>query len=209
MEKNIYFVRHGESDSNIGGTYQGSLTPLSEEGKKQIKVVGERFTKINIDIIVTSKFERAIETGKAISKATNTKTAEPSDLFGEREHPPEAYGLRTDSEEYKTIRKLAWEIFEKRKPKYSTEEDFDDLLKRADNALEYLINTEFNNVVVVSHTNFTKFIVMRAILGDLLTSENFVRFLKHSKFENTGITHITYDAGDWYLNQWNDHAHLG
>ena len=206
---NVYFVRHGESDANAGGAYQGQNTPLSNKGAEQAEKAAERFTRIPVDVVVTSEFPRAIKTGEAIAKKSGAIIEKPVKFFGEREHPPEALGLLTNSPEYKHIRKEAWRLFEDNK-RYSTEENFDDLCTRADIAISFLENKKEDNIVVVSHGNFLRFLVSRMCYGESLTPKIFIKFMHFARVSNTGITHLELTReNNWLMYQWNDHAHLG
>ena len=40
--KRIYFVRHGETNGNVGGYWQGPQEPLNVRGLQQADVVAER-----------------------------------------------------------------------------------------------------------------------------------------------------------------------
>ncbi len=92
-------------------------------------------------------------------------------------------------------------------------ENFDDLVVRADKALEFLLHQTEKNIVVVTHGFFLRTIVARVMLGDALTPEAFRHFQHHSEMENTGLTVMEYqerkDGLDWRLWIYNDHAHLG
>lgn len=64
----IYVVRHGETDWNKKGFYQGNTDiPLNEEGKRQALVVKEKLKNIKIDLIISSPLRRAKETAQIIS----------------------------------------------------------------------------------------------------------------------------------------------
>ena len=59
----IYTVRHGQTEWNKKGFYQGKTDiPLSEEGKKQAILVKEKLKDKKIDLIISSPLKRAKET---------------------------------------------------------------------------------------------------------------------------------------------------
>ena len=64
----LYLIRHGESESNVSGYYRGRHSALSRSGLMQAKKLARRFAKIHIDLIVSSDFERALETADAVRK---------------------------------------------------------------------------------------------------------------------------------------------
>jgi broad specificity phosphatase PhoE len=75
MTKNIYFVRHGETEWNKLGLSQGSENDieLNDNGKLQAKKTGLFFNnnKINFNIILSSPMKRCIETANIIAKEIN------------------------------------------------------------------------------------------------------------------------------------------
>jgi len=70
--KNIYFVRHGESEANVEKKFAGQKedSPLTELGRLQAKQAALDLFKNNykIDRIITSPLARAYETAKIIAK---------------------------------------------------------------------------------------------------------------------------------------------
>ena len=59
----IYTVRHGQTEWNKKGLYQGKTdVPLNEEGKKQAMLVKEKLKDKKIDLIISSPLKRAKET---------------------------------------------------------------------------------------------------------------------------------------------------
>ena len=56
----IYTVRHGQTEWNKKGLYQGKTdVPLNEEGKKQAMLVKEKLKDKKIDLIISSPLKRA------------------------------------------------------------------------------------------------------------------------------------------------------
>ncbi|MGN1013975.1 MAG: GNAT family N-acetyltransferase [Butyricicoccus sp.] len=69
MSTTVYLVRHAEADGNIGrrchGIYDSMLTP---RGRRQAKMVGDRFRTIRLDAVYSSDLSRARATAKAIAQ---------------------------------------------------------------------------------------------------------------------------------------------
>ncbi len=65
----IYFVRHGESQANADNIFGDSDTPLTEKGKNQAKLAGEKLKNdgIVIDRIVCSTYKRSVDTANIIA----------------------------------------------------------------------------------------------------------------------------------------------
>jgi len=63
MEKHVYLVRHGQSDSNVDGVYRGRDAVLTDTGREQARIVAERIERIGVKALITSKFPRAVTHG--------------------------------------------------------------------------------------------------------------------------------------------------
>lgn len=71
--KHLYFIRHGQSETNVTGIWGGRTdTPLTQEGHEQAKRAAEKIRKqgLNFDIIVSSPLQRAHHTAQYIASAT-------------------------------------------------------------------------------------------------------------------------------------------
>ena len=67
MKTTVYFIRHGTTESNIGGRFQGkSDIPLGETGLKQAACLGERFASVPLDAVYTSPLKRARQTAEGV-----------------------------------------------------------------------------------------------------------------------------------------------
>ena len=89
----IYVVRHGQTDYNINGLFQGRKDiPLNSVGIKQAEETAQKFKNISVDIILVSPLTRAKETAKYISNVTGVKPIIEQDLiernFGDMEGKP-------------------------------------------------------------------------------------------------------------------------
>ena len=77
--KNIYFIRHGETDFNTGkrgsGMFQSKDSPLNENGIEQSIKTGKYFKEYRkpIDIIICSPTLRAKQTAEYIAKEVGYK----------------------------------------------------------------------------------------------------------------------------------------
>lgn len=67
LKTTVYFIRHGTTESNIGGRFQGkSDIPLGETGRKQAACLGERFATVPLDAVYTSPLKRARQTAEGV-----------------------------------------------------------------------------------------------------------------------------------------------
>jgi len=209
MARYIYFVRHGQSESNAEKILRGPETPLTEKGREQAKLLGERFKTIPVDIIITSTFPRAIETGEIVARETGRPIIENLDILVEYDHPPEVFGLPWNNEQRLHVNKQTAEKFLTGE-RFSTEETFEELLERAKKTITYLQSRSEEHILVVSHGKFIQFLVGFVCFGELLSPELFQKINQRLIASNTGITRMeVIDDGSLVVRQWNDIAHLG
>ena len=188
----IYFVRHGESEGNKKGLHQGPEVPLSEEGIKQGQVLAERLKKHKIDSIYSSPMIRAIQTAEIISDKLKIQV-ESWENLKEIRNPSEIWGKLAEDKKILEIRELARKEFLRGNERYSDEETFEELNKRAKGVLEHLLlHHKEQNVLCVSHATMIKMIICKAIFGKSLTPEIFLQLREHLWLKNTGITVCEY-----------------
>lgn len=212
ITKNVYFVRHGQSDDNITPIFQSPDSPLNEKGRKQAKLIAERISELPFNALIASPFERAKQTAEIISQVTG-KITEYSELFVESMKPSCIDGKPYVDEQADTL----WREWEKSlyisNLRVEDGENFDDLIARADKALLFLRGREEKSIVVVTHAHFLRTIIARVLLGDLLSGQVLKRFQKIAIMENTGLTALSYsgqsEEGPWRFWIYNDHTHLG
>ncbi|MDH3518586.1 MAG: histidine phosphatase family protein, partial [Acidimicrobiia bacterium] len=66
--KEITFVRHGRSEANEAGVWNGrGDSPLSAEGEQQLGALGPRLARVGFDVVVSSPLERARRTAESFA----------------------------------------------------------------------------------------------------------------------------------------------
>ena len=208
--KNIYFVRHGESEGNQARLYQSSETYLSEKGHSQAKLIADRFSNIEVEIIISSDYIRAKQTAQYISEVKGKDIIE-SQLFRERKRPSIQENQSKEIPELIDIDKEIednWEVLDYR---HSDEENFTDLRQRAKECFEFLENMTEDNIVVVTHKNFLHCLVWYRLFGGKVTPREANIITNDFVVSNTGILwmQLNEENLDWEIITWNDHAHLG
>ena len=64
----IYIVRHGQTDWNVVGRYQGRKDiELNQKGKEQARKIKEQLKDVDYDLIFSSPLKRAVETANIIT----------------------------------------------------------------------------------------------------------------------------------------------
>lgn len=63
----IYFVRHGQTDWNVKGLYQGQTDiELNDTGVKQAEVIAAKLEHIKFDVVLASPLKRTKKTAQVI-----------------------------------------------------------------------------------------------------------------------------------------------
>lgn len=207
--KHIYLVRHGRSRSNETGIREDRYSPLTETGEEQAAFVAERFKNIPIEVVLTSPYKRAFDTGKKIAETCKVPLEE-APMAHERELPTSLLGKHREDPAVKTaIAKFEYSWI--RDSNVDDGEHFNDIMKRVVELTELLESRREEHIAVTSHGFFLKFFTAHHVLGDYLTPDLFVNSIMTSmRTTNTGITYFVVDEkGVWTLSAWNDYAHLG
>lgn len=90
LEKDFYYIRHGQTDWNAKGRMQGFTDiPLNETGRQQAYQAAESIKGIEILTICASPLGRALETAKILNEVLNCELIILDDLkeacFGDHE----------------------------------------------------------------------------------------------------------------------------
>jgi phosphoserine phosphatase len=200
----LYFVRHGETDSNLRKSAVSFNDQLTEVGRKQAQKLAERISGIPIDIILTSPQKRTKETAEIIAKKIN-KEIQEAPLLEEKKWPSEIKGKLLKDPEVEKIFDL---IREKNNIDptwhYSDEENFSDIKKRAELFIEYISKPPCQNVLAVSHEYFIKIVLATMMLGDQLSYEIFRNFFHFTSLNNASLTLCERKEDKWKLIMLND-----
>ena len=84
----FYFVRHGETDWNVQGRFQGiEDIPLNDTGKEQARRCGMGLKKSGIpfDYVISSPLQRAFDTAETIADYLELETVQREPLRIERD----------------------------------------------------------------------------------------------------------------------------
>jgi broad specificity phosphatase PhoE len=153
----LILVRHGEQhipDPRSGPVGDMIDPPLSERGREQARLVGERFAGIPIDAVYTSTLQRANHTGRAIAEHHGLECVVVDDLREVeifRDIPPEQNAIDYVGRELllgireRMVTEKSWDV-------YPYSESSFDFRKRTVNAIEAIVaSNEGRRVVVACH----------------------------------------------------------
>jgi len=212
QKKTVYFVRHGESEHNAAPIFQSSDSRLSKQGAAQALTVADRLANVTFEALISSTYPRAQQTAQAIADRTG-HTLTTSDLFVERKKPSSIEGRPyADKVATETYTDYIQTVYNSGR-QVGDAENYDDLVGRADKALDYLLKRPETSMVVVTHGWFLRVIIARVLLGEQLTGTLLQRFEELVSIGNTSITVLNYrDAFEedfrWRVWTLNDHSHF-
>ncbi len=208
--KTIYFVRHGESEGNVGTVYQDTDSPLTARGLEQAQFIASRLTQLPFDTLICSPLARAKQTAEAITHTTGI-APEYSSLFAERIKPHGLAGKEhTDPAAIQLLHDWEESLFTPglRVP---GGDNFDDLSLRTTQALAFLAHHDAHTIVVVSHGFFLRTLFARILLGKAYAGDTARAVVSTLKMDNTGLSAIRLyptKENPWQLWIVNDHSHL-
>ncbi len=162
----IYILRHGQTDYNKNGIFQGrNNISLNEEGIKQITETSKELKKIKFDKIYVSPLKRTIETAKIVTE----NKLEIDDRIIER-----SFG--------KLEGKKSIPDYEERQKEFGIE-SIKDLENRVSNFLQDIINknNEESNILIVTHGGVAQ--IINKLLDKRYNNNNFKNFkLENGKY---------------------------
>lgn len=185
--KRFYFVRHGETLLNAKHVRQGEDGALSERGRDQADLVGRYLKRFPITRIISSTYPRAKETAAIINEHLNVSVAY-SPLLAERRNPTEIIGKSTHDPEVMRIVDQMDLAYHEDDYRFSDEENFADLKRRAESCLEFLELHGGRETAVITHHVLLKMIVADLLYRDRLHAGDFVKLAFFNVSDNAGIT---------------------
>jgi probable phosphoglycerate mutase len=198
----LVVVRHGVTDWNREGRFQGHLDPpLSDVGRHEAELVAERLASDDLlrpVRIVSSSLARAAETAAAIGAASGV-AVEPDDRLmeigqGEWEGRTHAELEVADAQRYRAWREAAGV----RQPPGG--ESIDSATARVRAVLDELATSE-GATCLVSHGGTMR--ILARLLFDLADDRSWALDV-----DNASVGVATLVGGRWRLDRWNDTRHL-
>lgn len=195
----VYFLRHGQSELNLDDTvHQDNSTPLSKQGYQQAHEVAKLFKKVPLDIIFASPYSRSAETAKVIAEKIN-KPLKVLNLLKERKRPTEVERKNYNNPKAVKIKKIIRENYNNPNFKYSDEETFFEIKKRAQDLFSYFKKSQFENILAVTHEHLLNMIISITIIGPKLTPEQYLRLDEKVKIKNTSCLKFIYKEDAWKI----------
>jgi phosphoserine phosphatase len=199
----LIIIRHGESEWNRIGRYQGQAdAPLSELGLRQAAALAERLRNERFDAIYTSPLQRAAKTAESVAQHHPTVPffTEPALL---EIHHGDWQGLMVDEVKERYGEGLAeWRMHPTR-AQMPGGESFSNILKRVLDLKDRLLERYRDGMVLVS----THDVVVKILVSDAL-GMNMDR-INRIWVTNASISSIEYGDDLPYLVSLSEACHLG
>lgn len=189
--KYYFFVRHGQTVNNAGRIRQGSEGGLTDSGTAQAERTGVFLKQLKIQKIYASPFERTRQTASILKKHIGRRIVYVPFLV-ERRNPSEIVGKSMDDQNIRHIADLVDLTFHSDDYRYSDEENFLDLKKRAAKALRFLRHRPEHRIAVVTHGIFLKMLISYMLYPADLHASDWVKLSFFSHADNGGITVVRY-----------------
>ena len=199
---NIYLLRHGQTNFNIDGKYQGTIDKeINDFGRQQAELLGNRLRRYNIDVIYSSGLKRVVQTAEIINKYIKKDIIIKNEL---REINMGEWDCLRLEERFIKDEKYAkeWHKHLEDLP-YPGGECGKDVCDRTNIIIDEIINTKNKNVAVVS-SGGTILILLSKFLG--LEQQN--RFKMQIDNCSISIVKYDYDSKKISVKCINDIAHL-
>ncbi|MEZ5026767.1 MAG: histidine phosphatase family protein [Chitinophagales bacterium] len=201
MIKNIYIIRHGQTDFNVKQVVQGRgiNSDLNDTGIQQAKLFFEAHKEINFDVVYTSSLKRTWQTVDAfISKKIPhiaTKNLDEID-----------WGIFEGVEHHPTLQETYYNIINEWKNgnlsiKIEGGESAQDLADRLQPFVNELFNTKYENILVCTHGR-----TLRVLMCLMLNKS--VSKMDDYEHQNTGLYHLQLKDGIFSIVKENDIEHL-
>ena len=196
--RRLLLVRHGETDHNAGGVWQGQLdTPLSETGLEQARAAGRAIAAYRPSRVVASDLARAAVTAQLVAEAAGVElTLDPR---WREIHVGQWQGLHT-SEVRAGYAELLAEMDRSDVRRGVDGETLAEVGRRAGESLRELLDglAEGECVVVVAHGVST-----RAAVADLLGLDQHLATRALATMGNCHWAELAPSRVGWQLSTWN------
>ncbi|HEX6289856.1 MAG TPA: histidine phosphatase family protein [Herpetosiphonaceae bacterium] len=200
----LILVRHGESEWNRIGRYQGQLdAPLSELGLRQAEALAERLAAEKLDAIYSSYLQRARRTADAIAQYHPSLEIQEDPALLEIHHGDWQGLFAADVRERYAETLEEWRTFPTR-CQMPSGESFSNILKRTLNFRERVCKEHGSDATVVASTHD---VVVKILIADALGMH--MDRINRLWITNASISVIEYTEELPFLVSLSEACHLG
>lgn len=163
--RQLYFIRHGESEFNRAHKWSSSTdVPLTKTGQKQARKAGQKMKNqaLSFDVIVSSPLIRAHQTAQHVAEAIDY----PSEKIVIHDNLVERqFGVLEGKNDLVAATRYIYD--ESAIDHYEEVEKLIELQERAEQVLEYLHTLPYDTILIVGHGAFGR-ALRRAIKNEPL-----------------------------------------
>ena len=195
----VLLIRHGRQNSPLCNVN----VPLSEEGKLQASLLGDRLANEQVDAVWSSNLIRAVETADIINEKLHAERVLREDLkeisFGDMEGLSDLEIADVYEDFLRARSKMELDMA------YPGGENAQDVLNRVLPILHEIYECDYETVAVVTHGGVIRSVVAHYLGMDLARVP-----LLATQLENCGVTELWVRKADHrvLLHRFNDAAHL-
>lgn len=202
MHTELFLIRHGETQWNQAGKYQGSTDiPLSENGMKQAGYLKDHFQN-RFDYLYSSPLSRALETARIIGSGSDKEPVISPAMVEINFGAWEGLTLEEIKSSYPEQFR-SWQTDEINAPLMSSEKSLKSASIRAGNEILRLVETHAGSrILLIAHGG----IIKAGLIGIMdWNMTMYHRFL----LNNTAVTKLTFDEKKHpVIHTLNDTSHL-
>lgn len=157
---NIYILRHGQTNYNKDGKFQGQTDiPLNETGIKQAQEAKELLKDFNFDLVISSPLVRALKTAQIVTNNSEIKTDKRiiERSFGtlEGNYSVQDFEEKTQLYNIETYEKLCSRVYPFLDELIQNNKNMQNVLIVCHEGIAQIINTYFdNNYTINNWKNF-------------------------------------------------------
>lgn len=201
MVKNIYIIRHGQTDFNVRQVVQGRgiNSDLNDKGILQAKLFFEAHKEIKFDTVYTSTLKRTWQTVDSfISKKIPHHIRQEIDEID--------WGIFEGVEHHPSLQKEYYDIIDQWKQgnltmKISGGESAQDLADRVQPFVDEIMNVNFPTVLICTHGRTLRVLLCLLLKKSISKMDEFVH-------DNTCLYHVQMENENCRLLKENDLTHL-
>ena len=199
--KDIYIIRHGETDFNRKRIVQGSGidSDLNEIGRQQADLFYSAHQHIDFDMIITSRLKRSIQTVKPfIDRGIDHLSTKSINEIGWGIHEGKGGDISLRDSYQRLITEWTSGNLDARVP---GGESASELIERCQKFMQYLRSLHHHQILVCTHGRTLRCLIC-------LIKEQEMAAMEHYRHANTGLFHVKYNGSGFEVIRENDISHL-
>ena len=190
MRKDFYIFRHGETDYNKEGRWQGCGVdlPLNANGVSQAGVLAEKLKPLGLEVIYSSPLQRALETAQIAAAPQHLKVIPLPELTEGCLGVCEGMLKEDIAAQYPKLWQEWYSDEIKMDTRWPGGESKLEMQQRMFKGFEKMLAAKENVIGVASHSGSMRYFLLAFGYGP-------------HKMPNTSLFHIVWEDGKWSLNQ--------